>query len=112
PPPAVTVMPQGVKTDPTARTFVGDGTPAPAATAVVARPRRELEEQLASKGREAKLARPTIVVLTMVSLVWLFSIIVGAAAGVSRGSQNHPDISESEQLLIIVFTAALMVTPL
>jgi serine/threonine-protein kinase len=114
PGPAVTVMPEGLKTDPTARTFIGDGTPAPAQTAaVVARPRREMEEQLASKGREAKLARPTIVVLTIVSLAWLFGIIVAAAAGVIRGMQkDQPDLRDSELLLIVVFTAALMVTPL
>ncbi|MGZ3448707.1 MAG: serine/threonine protein kinase [Polyangiales bacterium] len=113
PGPAVTVMPEGLKTDATARTFIGDGSPAPAQTAVVARPRREMEEQLASKGREAKLARPTIVVLTFVSLSWLFGIIVAAAAGVIRGMQkDQPDLRDSELLLIVVFTAALMVTPL
>jgi len=116
PGPAVTVQPlspDGLKTDEHARTFIGDNAPAPAA--VVERRAAE-RQQLESKGREAKLARPTIVLLTPIALVWILTVVVGAAAGVIRalgttGKDVH-EVSDTELGLMILFSAVAGITPL
>ncbi len=109
--PSVTVMPSGVKTDEHARTFIGDNSPAPAANAVVERRVAE-REQLESKGREARLARPTIVLLTPVAVGWILTIVVAAAAGVIRAYKNNAEISETELGLMVLFSGVAFITPL
>ena len=113
PGPAVTVAPigaDGLKTDEHARTFLGDNSPAPAA--FVER-RASERQQLEAKGREAKLARPTIVLLTPVSLGWILTVVIAAAAGVIRamGAKDH-EITDTELGLMILFSAVAGITPL
>jgi len=114
PPPgnaAVTVMPSGAKTDEHARTFMGENAPAPAATAVVERRAAE-RDQLEMKGREAKLARPTIVLLTPIAAAWIFTIVVAAAAGVIRAYKGkEAEVSDTELGLMVLFSGIAFVTP-
>ncbi len=86
------------RTDQHARTFLsasGTGArPAPAAA-----------------GHEAKLARPTIVALTPVIATWLLLVVIAAAAGTIRALANR-EVTESEVMLMTLFSAAALVTPL
>lgn len=109
--PAVTVMPSGMGTDARAPTFAGDNSPAPAATAVVERRGTE-RVQMEMKGREAKLARPTIVLLTPIATGWILAVVVAAAAGVIRAYKKDAEISETELGLMVLFSAVAFVTPL
>ena len=114
PPPSaatVTVMPSGLKTDEHARTFMGDNAPAPAAAAVVERRAAE-REHLEMKGREAKLARPTIVLLTPIAAAWIFMIVVAAAPGGIRAYKGQEaEVSETELGLMILFSGIAFITP-
>jgi len=113
PPPAagVTVTTTAAKSDEHARTFIGDNSPAPAATAIVERRAAE-REQLEMKGREAKLARPTIVLLTPISAAWIFTIVVAAAAGVIRAYKGkEAEVSDTELGLMVLFSGIAFITP-
>jgi len=117
PPPmaGVTVTPGGAKTDDRAPTFLGDkGAPAPAASAVVEKRQtqrlRELDK-LESAGRDAKLARPTVVLLTPVASAWILGLVVAAAAGTIRAIGNR-EVTETEVLLMSLFSMAAGITPL
>jgi serine/threonine-protein kinase len=113
PPPGagVTVTTTAAKSDEHARTFIGDNSPAPAAAAVIERRAAE-REQLEMKGREAKLARPTIVLLTPVAAAWIFIMVVTAAAGVIRAYKGkEAEVSDTELGLMILFSGIAFITP-
>ncbi|GAC1353220.1 MAG: hypothetical protein NVSMB1_24410 [Polyangiales bacterium] len=105
------------RNDAHAHTFVGQASPAPAATAEVTARTNERRKDLAkleSQGRDAKLARPTIVVLTPMIALWLMVIVVTAASGIVRALRGtgKAEVTETEILLMTVFSAAAGVTPL
>jgi hypothetical protein len=87
--------------------------PAPAAAIVSPRviERRKDLEVLEKAGREAKIARPTIVVLTPVIAMWILSLVVALAAGLMRIFTKR-DVLESEVLLMTVFSAVAGFFPL
>jgi serine/threonine protein kinase len=123
PPPkpgAVTISPSTgaieSKRDEHARTYAGGLTPPPAATAVVSPrviERRKELEQLEAAGRDAKLARPTIVLLTPIVSLWILGLVVAAAAGVIRATGvPGREVTESEVTLMTLFSMAAGATPL
>jgi serine/threonine protein kinase len=120
PPSAVTISPSTgaieSKRDEHARTFAGGLTPPPAVTAVVSPrviERRKELEQLEAAGRDAKLARPTIVFLTPIVSVWILGLVVAAAAGVIRATgAPGREVTESEVTLMTLFSMAAGATPL
>ena len=116
--PAVTISPSGEtgtdRKDAHARTFAGTELP-PAASAIVSPrviERRKDLELLEKAGREASIARPTIVVLTPVISAWILLLVVAGAAGVIRATANGREVTESEVFLMTLFSAAAGLTPL
>jgi serine/threonine-protein kinase len=113
PPPAVTLTPNGQQGDFSARTQLGSAQPA-AAVEIATRPaerRREQLDKLEAKGRDAKIARPTIVLLTPVVAAWLLVVIVGGAAGVIR-EVGRREVTASEVMLMTIFSGAAFLFPL
>ena len=118
PPPGVTIAPvsQGDRrADEHARTYAGGMTPPPAAAAVVSPrviERRKDLDVLEAAGRDARLARPTIVVLTPIISAWIIALVVTAASGVIRATGNGREVTESEVMLMTLFSCAAGLTPL
>ncbi len=116
--PGITIAPvnAGVvhKGDEHARTFAG-GLPSTASASVVSPrviERRQELERLESTGRDARIARPTITVLTPLTAGWIYSLVVAAAAGVIRAtSPVTRELTDSEIFLMTLFTAFAALTP-
>ena len=71
------------------------------------------QQALSRATREARMARPLIVLMTMLGFVWIVGGLVDGLGGVVRllrGSSS--DISRTEALLITVGAAAASLTPL
>jgi serine/threonine-protein kinase len=90
--------------DTAARTMLAGGAPAPSTST---------PHGLTRTTREAKMARPMIVLLTIIAYGWVLGGLVDALAGVirmKRGSASN--ISSTEGLLITIGAGAATLTPL
>ncbi len=108
--PVVTIAPTdaGAPADQHAHTFFGGATPAPPATAVVS-PRGGGEAE--TKGRDAKLARPTLVVLTPLTAVWALVVLVAGVIGLIRAAAGR-EATDTEVLLVVIFAGVAAIMPL
>jgi serine/threonine-protein kinase len=114
-PSAVTISPIGSHAgDAAAQTMMGSagGAAGPVAVAVRGAAVERRKNNLESQGREAKLARPTLLSLTPVAAGWLFVLIVSMVAGILREIHGGREISESEGVLSQALAAAIGLTPL
>jgi serine/threonine-protein kinase len=116
PPPGVTIAPSSgeaiAAAEAHAHTFAMLSPPPPAAAIVspragAARGRAAIEQE----SQKVRRARPTIVALTPVVLVWLLVLVDEAVAGAIRAIAGR-EPTDSELTLIMSFSGAAAITPL
>ena len=68
-------------------------------------------ETMLRAGRETRLARPTLLTLSLVFWLWLTATLAELLAALIRAAAGRPQLTAAEGVLTLVGAAALMLTP-